>query len=83
MPLMRDEPPSPPVGWQALLRAAAGAGAIYVLATLPFAPDSTAPAAILFAAALCLGFTSNRTRQLTALMVSATAILRILAATWD
>ena len=81
MPAMRDEPPLSPMGWQALLRAAAATCAIYVLVTLPFGPDSTAPAAILFVTALGLAVTSNRTRQLTALMVTAAAILRILAGT--
>lgn len=83
MPSMRDEPPPRPIGWRAVLTAAAAASAIYALVALPFAGDSDAPAAVLFAIALGLALSSNRTRQLTALMVSAAAILRVLAATWN
>ena len=85
MPLMRNEPPLPPVGWQTLLRAAAGHMRDLCPRHAAVRPrlDRAGRPAILFAAALCLGFTTNRTCQLTAPMVSATAILRILAATWD
>ena len=83
MPSMRDEAPPRPIGWQAVVTAAVAASAIYALAALPFASDSDTPAAILFAIALGLALSSNRTRQLTALMVSAAAILRVLAAAWS